>query len=934
MSLRSALARMVALSLAVFALAGCGGGASSPAGSGGTARPQTTVFGLATLDGEPLEGATVSVVSDLGQAFPLAEESTTGHGGAFMARPLPFVPARPFTVVVTATNGEVFATEVEGTTDSRPPFVHVNALTTLCRAYHARHPELSVSQVRDRVHRRVGIRPRFDLGDQVASPVYSLFSSRVFMDRARLHPGGAHAYMDSVAQGFDAPARAGRASLGDGVDPGNWIVPYVEPQNFLANIAPEWESGVGRMVAPATTAAEDVAEEFSLATAVGDGLIDSAIGLIVDHIPGIGIITEFNQVENHLAEIQTQLDQITQALGLLATTLNQQFTQTEYTNLSSSLEQQAQDIRGVYAQLQQIQQDAYGVPPAHAPNTTALSTDVQSLFANTDWTNTEIQADAGTIHTVQALGTPGNQPLLTYARQLTYTNHFLGSANTGLLQSQMSYYQGLQVQALNALAALNAPSPYTVVGQNTPAGLRLQAARWVSQISANLAQELMQEPFPPYTQNYFADLPNAMLYQNASVSTKGVGAECTYALALTDGGMSWQAAGNPSVQNTFNLVNQITGNSSQSISGWLNANLGTNLQPGAVTYYSSKSPGAVFTSTSKGFVTITAVPAKTAGQFNFTVGWIDDHAKSGTIGTYTGTWANFASDIDSGGWAIYFGSATGGYAAAVKGPILVMRASDSASTAAFGSEVVLGQYTGLSVSTTSPGGSGASPFVPDPYSKGSSGTMSLYATPISSQGTATPVDLSGDVCWTSSDPINAPISNVPSTPGTVSDAQFPPLAMSPGTIHWLPGSFGQKVTFTAQRQRPQDPPGTLVQASVTLASPVTASAPDAQAVSTWPSRYNVLASNWSDFAARGLQLYATRYYGSGDCQDVGSAVTWTLGPNSDGFTVSPQGWLSTTLPTQPAAGTKLVITVTDSAVPAQTSEGNVRQSDTVTITFN
>lgn len=853
-----------------------------------------------------------------------------------MARPLPFVPRGAFSVVVTAPNGEVFSAEADGVTDGRPPFVHVNALTTLCRAYHARHPELSLAQVRDRVHRKVGIRPRFDLGDHVASPFYSMFSSRAFMQRARQHPGGHAAYLESVVEDFDRPATrsAGTAYLGVEAEPGNWIVPYVEPQNFIANIAPEWENGVGRMLAPATTAAEEVAEGFSLVTAVGDGLIDSVIGLIVDHIPGVGLITEFNKLESHLAEIQNQLDQITQALGLLALTLNQQFTQTEYTNLSSSLNQQAQDIQGIYAQLQQIQQDAYGVPPTHNPNTTALATDIQSLYANPNWVNTQIQADAASIHTVQALGTPGNQPLMTFARQLANTSHFLGSANVSLLQSQMNYYQGLQIQALNVLAAINAPAPYNVVGQNTPAGLRLQAARWINQISGNIAQEVMQQPFPPYTQNYFADLSNAMLYQNASVSLKGVGAECTYALALTDGGMSWQVAGNPSLQNTFNLVNQIMGGSNQSITAWLNSNLGTDLQPGAVTYYSSKSPGAVFTPTSKGFATVTAVPTKTAGQFNFTVGWIDDHAKSGTIGTYTGTWANFASDVDSGGWAIYFGSKTGGYAAAIKGPVLVMRASDNASTAAFGSEVVLGQYTGLSVSDSAPDGSGKSPFVPDPYSGGSSGTKSLYALTTSSQASAKPFDLSSDVCWTSSDPTNAPISNVPVSPGTADTPQFPPPAMSPGTIHWLPGSFGQKVTFTAQRQRPQDASGTFVQASVTLSSPVTASTPNPQAVSAWPSRYNVLASNWSDFAAQGLQLHATRYYGSGDCEDARSAVTWTLGPDSEGFTISPQGWLSTTLPSKPAAGTKLVITVTDPQIPAQTSEGNVRQSDTVTITFN
>lgn len=948
MKRRSTLVLLVAISMVATFISGCGGGGSSTVGpttGGGGVGPglvlgQATIFGRATMDSQPIEGAAISVISGDGSTLPLAERSTTGHGGAFVARLAPSIPSGAFSVVVTTANGEVFDTEVEGIADGRSVFVHVNALTTLCRAYHARHPDMSIADARSKVHSYVGIRPRFDLGDQVASPYYSMFSSQVFMGLARQHPGGLAAYLASVVEGIDARAERSTGSRLHALatDPSNGIVPYVDWQNFIDAIVPEWESGVERTIAPATTAAEEVAEDFSLGTAIGDGLIDSVIGLVVDHIPGVGICSDLTAIQNQIAQVQSQLNQIVGMLGSLATMLGQEFNQVEYTTLSSSLNSQTQDIKDAYAQLQQIQADAYGVAPAHTPITAALSTDVQALYANSNWVNTQIEADAGTLHQVQSLGTPGNQPLMYLAMQLTNTNNFLGITNMGLLQSQMNYYQGLQVQALNLLGALNAPASYNVIGQNTPAGLRLQAARWIAQISGNIAQELMQQPFPPYTQNYFADIPNAMLYQNASVSLTGSGAEVTYAGNLTDGGMSWQVAGNPSLQDTFNLVNQITSNSNQSISTWLNTNLGANLKPGPVTYYSSKYPTRYgqppITATSNGFVTISAVPTSTAGQFNFTVGWIDDHGKSGTLGTDSGTWASLATDLDSGYYSIYFGSATGGYAALIKGPCIIMRASDNSSTAAFGSSVVLGQYTGLTISNPADAGSGTNPFVPDPYSGGSSGTISLHAYTTTTPSIAQSFDLSDDVYWTSSDPTNAPISNVPVGPTPTTTPAFPALPMSPGTIHWLPGSFGETVTFTAQRRRPQDPAGTFVQATIQLPSPVTGSAPSPQAVSVWPSRYNVIASNWSEFATNGLQLYATRYYGSGDCEDVGSNVTYTLGPNFQGFTISPQGWISTTLPAKPAAGTTLVITVTDPQVPAATSEGNVRQTDTLTLTFN
>ncbi len=907
------------LAILVFSFTGCGGGGTD---DGANLTPGTaTVFGLAVMNIDSVEGAAVSVVSD-GFTVPLGEASTTDHGGAFAAELSPYLPSGPFTVVVTAPNGDVFETEVDGIANGSTTFVHINGLTTLCRAYHVKHPEMSIEEVRDKIHRYVGIPEKYDLGDNVAHPHYSKFSLPVFMKHAREYTGGLTAYFESVATEIDSST----ISL-----TGGEFGSVNNLANFADAIVPEWEAGVERMASPTTAVGEAVSETFNLSNTIGDGLIDNIIHLIIDHIPGLGSAPDLSDIESQLTEVQTQIKQMVTMIETLAQSLEQEFNQSEYTDISTGMP--TENIIGAYNQIQQIQIDS---TPASSPNLTRLPTDVQALYTNANWVNTQIDDDANTIHAMQSVGTPGNQPLLYYAKQLTYVDNFIGNTNWNVLQQQMNYYAGLQVQAINLLGAINSPSSYNIIGQNSPGGLRLEASDWISRISGNVQQEMMQLPLPTLTQNEFAAFTkNALLFQNASVSMATGANAWDYAANLTDGGLNWVIADTPTIQAVFNAIKGISGGAQDNFSEWMNTNLGTNLKPGKVTYYPYEynligqfAPLKQVTTTKNGFLTLTRT-GSSGSCYNYTVGWIDDSGKTGNIGTFT------ACDNDRVVMALnnaYPFVALSqknivGWACQINGPCIIMNGTAFNPTAPTNQDhgaVVMGAYDGLKISSSA--------IVTDPYSNGSSGTEPLTVYPTRT-GNELSFELTNYAYWTSSDPQNAPISNVQSSDGSASAAgsTFPPLPNNAGTIHWLPGSVGESVTFTATRQLPN---GTDVQGTITLKSPVKSSAPAPQAVSVWPSSYNVIASNWNSFKQNGLQLYPTRFYGSGNCEDARSNVTYALPQDAAGFTVSSQGFLQTSLGSLPQAGTSLVVTVTDPLVPAQTSDGNVRPTATCTITFN
>jgi hypothetical protein len=505
--------------------------------------------------------------------------------------------------------------------------------------------------------------------------------------------------------------------------------------------------------------------------------------------------------------------------------------------------------------------------------------------------------------------------------------------------------------AINALAAINAPSATNITGSKTPGGLRLQAANWIATISDNIQQEMAQQPLPTLTQTQFADLKNAALYQTASVSMKTGGTSWNYATALTDGGLNWVVADTATIQNTFNTIKGMSGGTQQNFSTWMNTYLGTKLTPGKVTWekygISTWSGNWVKlsdeTSTTKGFLTITytGTYACNAGTcYGYTVGWIDDDGHSGVIGTTgTQTFGDIGIMLDdyNGNRGVWLPGSSMDAASHINGPCIIMVQKDPAfNTSA--SAVVVGTYE-IGISTTAT-------LVPDPYSKGSSGTQVLTAFPYNSHANPLPMALfSNYVYWTSSDSVNAPISNVQSSDGSNAAIIpiFPPLPNNAGTIHWLPGSIGQAVTFTATRLLPN---GANVQKHITLTSPVVSSSPNPkgnpQAISVWPPRYNVTAANWNHFKTNGVRLFTTRHYGSGDCEDVNStalanvtyslAGTGALDPAT--FSITNQGFLQTSLSAIPASGTTLVITVRDPLVPNQTAEGNVRKTDICTITFN
>lgn len=154
-----------------------------------------------------------------------------------------------------------------------------------------------------------------------------------------------------------------------------------------------------------------------------------------------------------------------------------------------------------------------------------------------------------------------------------------------------------------------------------------------------------------------------------------------------------------------------------------------------------------------------------------------------------------------------------------------------------------------------------------------------------------------------------------------------PPPNSVGSIHWLPGSAGKSVTFTASRYLPN---GTTTSGNVTLTSPVQAnpSNPLPDAIQVWPSVYSVYPA---DLSNPGLQLYVSRHFGSGLFQDVatggGTNVTYTS--SNPNVTINASGLVTSTVPIP--AGTTITVTITDPTVPASTATVTTRPTVTATI---
>jgi hypothetical protein len=926
-------AAAVLLMFGLSLLVGCsggGGGSASPsaasASSGGTVSAEgvtagsATIYGLAHIGREPLDGARITVVAQ-GQELPLVEPAAVGQGGAMAVR-LAAVPSGSFELRVTTARGEVFCTQVDALSDT--PFVHTNVLTTLCATYRAMHPSLSISEVRARIHAFVSMRLRAELGDEIAHVRLSNFSQELFLARARAWPGGLAAYLQQVAQAVDLGSSA------------EYV--YTPDSSFANSVQPLLDQVADKTVLPPSTVLSDSDEAF--AGGVGGSLVDPAIRIVTGLIGAAFHHRTLTQFRTTLADIQTALVEVNNAIGALSTEITYLTTQAEYYTLIAGITQN--DIPPILTTSQNVENVAQY---AESQDLTNLGGALASLYgtAQAPVTIAGQYNNAVAIFQTQ-LATDGiAQPALTLGWTLCNLNAYLNSGagtapNLTPFESTVHYYVGYQIQAASNIAALASPydfGPYpnqtptfgTAAG-NSPAAAMNDAdnrTAWTQTstvaIPDMVAQQLCFVPYPLLGDSTIYDIANKNLWYCASTSTVP-DTSIPWVQSLNTGGISrWFLASESQILALFKMASSLPGNPPKpsSYTALLNK-IGFTLTPGKVTATPTTGGGIVYTCTSKGFLTVTS-PSKYSGSFGYDIGWIDDAGNHGYIGScVNGDYNVLLQMLDSPRGLFNCTNST--YLGKVTGPMLVaFNPSQFVFEAPSFAYVTMGAYSSLKVTAQAP--------VADPLSNGSSFTQQLVATadgsPYLVQGQSA---VTHEVYWATQSPASAsqfaPISNVvpaPSPTPTPADVAFTPLPNGAGTIHWLPGSAGQTVTFVAARYTPS---GTRVTGTIQLTSPVTApfSAALPDAVDVWPSCYTVASA---DLATTGVKLWFSRHWGKGNFDNVtnSSDIVVTASDPSIVFNAS-LGKVTSTTPI--ASGTTVTVTVTDTRGPA-----GATPSDTCTL---
>ena len=897
--------RFVALILllaALSALTSCSGGSvnlpSSSSRQPTTTSGSATIFGRARNHSEAVASASVAVMASDGSVIPLAAPCVTDDGGHFAAQ-LVRLPLGSLIVQVTNPQGEVFATELATLPDK---VVHVNAITTLCQAYHQRHPELSIAQARSQVHLYARIPALHEYGDEIAHARFSKVSLEHMLAVARAYPGGLTAYIQSILPAVEA-ATVTQAPAPLNSSDADYFVSL--SQSFAEILEPK----------PIITQTVEKTG-FGLLEGLGDGLIDGIIGLVINQIPGIGDAPEIAAVEAQLNVITQQLDQIMAGLAQLAVSITTAFTQTQYTTLAAALVNQVGNISSAYSELQLASQ--YAGPPADSTN---FAQHQQNLLAST---YANLYQYAQDIHRVQYSGAdPSTTPLMTLARTLAKLDQYLATATLTVFANQATYYAGLQAQAARALAARAAPAYVGTGSQSTynfnssPAGALNQGQMQISGIADQVALEMSAVPFPLVDAGQVYDIKNNALFQGTSLLSSTGGTSWTYGVQLVNGGVSgWRPATRTQLLALFHTTTPVGG----SYSAALNA-AGFTLKPGPITYWESDYQGSQTggnwyrqwtTITARGFL-CPWVDASNALH----VDWVGDDGSSGSLCTYVGgdrpeQALDSAQDLLVSEESSKYGPIVH-WAGHVNGPVVLA----AASLASFMQQpqsftpIALGYYSGLTVQ--------AGLSLSD--QSGAVVVQQLSAAVIPTEDEfSTFYSMTTDVFWSSSDPINAPVSNLPVAGGLPPDPppQFilsPPFMTPqqvPGTVTWLPASAGKSVTFTASRRRPD---GTVATGSVTLTSPAPAGRTESfDGVDVWPTVYGIRSSDLMSINT-GLQLWPSLHTWRGSFTDARSVVTYT---SSDArVQVSNTGLVTSLLPMP--TGSVFTITVSYPACTARSS---------------
>lgn len=939
-------------------LAGCGGGS----GDSGVVSGTGTILGLARNQEESLEGATVRIFSG-GTEQALTRACTVGHGGAFAATVSSLRPGEAFTVQVTTVAGQAYRTRVPAFSDKC--FVFVNALTTLCDTYLAAHPEVSLAEARRRVHGFLGIPAKAEMGDQVASRRFARFSCSEFALLGRQNPAGWQAFLEERAQAAhdwasDPANREVLLAYEPGYEnPTNWWedMEYEGHENnpVFDDVAEEIVCTADQGIKVTETVAKDVEGAFNLGHELGAGLIDNLIHIGINFIPGIGdkpdiadILTELGNITDQLNTIQSTLEAIEAQIA----SLSDQVTQAEYSGISTTLNNGAVALitstsggSAAYNQLIDAFTQFYNDGNQPDPlSTQTASNDLGTLMSGN--TLASINTAAGLIHTDQFNPPPGQDSLMGLARSIYKADLFLSTASVGNFENQVNYYATLQSQAAHVLQALAAPYVLPtglanfIVEEGTgasPASRQNQANGFIKTIHDNIQHQLCAFPYGPPTDDVVYAIQDKTVFSAASVDLGDSATNWSYANSFKSGGVStWSVADTTSINNC--LVNRVTKK------GWCNAlnAAGFALKPGKVTYEAGHRGGmsdswtsdGTKTACANGFLTIkTEKTSDYGGGWYVTLGWIDaDDGTTGTLGDQflEATWGDI-------GWLMTQDICTwSGRTSMGKfhGPILLMGNPQNTGSNTI-APVAYGLYNGFTFQQ------GQVQF--DPHSNNTSALQALGVFPISTQAK---IDLSqygiNNAVYFSVDSKSvgyATISNVVRPPSdqwnndndTPSGPELPSSNFA-GMIHWLPGSAGKSVTFTATRYLPD---WTKVSSSIAITSPVSAGSAAPDAIQVWPTTYTIYSDDFKNTAAAGgVKLYVARHLARGAFEDATGSAGLTYACTTDAYpagdpriSLDSQGVWRATEPLPD--GTVVTVTITDTTVPVAT---DTRPTATSTIT--
>jgi len=717
---------------------------------------------------------------------------------------------------------------------------------------------------------------------------------------------------------------------------------------FSSNVVESISNSVNQGISASETVTKEVSESLmgELESTLGDALIDNVVDICINHIPGLGDSPTIDEILTGISTIEGQLDTIKNMLSDLASFISAEFNQANYNTLAASISQDITNITTAYGHLERINYYSSMSPV----DTTDLATHVAAL--NKNMTPDIMYGYATTIASTQFCSAdPLKQTMFSLARSITLADTFIGNAPSGPianLQNQVNYYASLQAEAVSVLQALAAPymaSDGTVNFDSTPAGTQNEVTGYNNTITDNIQEEISALPYGSPTDDVIYAVKDNIVFTQASIDQGNAGENWTYAGSYTGGGLNaggWRVADTTSIQNYLysRIQPSMTDGGTDGASYVVALNqpgVGFNLQPGNVTYHKtgSKSKDTIV-ATNHGFLTVLY---DTSNQL-LTVGWIDDDGKTGTIGScYEFNPANISNDLyntNQDYWVIHDNSGYG--FGEFEGPVILMAQPSTGNvdlnTIAAAS---YGLYNGFAFTV--------GPVQYDPYSNNSSAVQMLAVNPTFPNGKTSTYVMNNEVYFTSSDPVNAPISNiVPPSPedldGSVPDASVGPItnpSFMAGMIHWLPGSSGESVTFTATRYLPN---GTQVgppnyQVSKVLVGPVlsnfqTSAQPDA--IEVWPTSFGIYpkAFNINDPTFKGVQLYVSRHFGVGALYDVAtdtSRQNVVYSSSDPSVSVNASGLVSSNLDLD--AGTVVTITITDPLVP--TGKTDTRPSVTATI---